>query len=111
MLPYTVGSVIAIIAALLLDRYGTRQRLATRLHFWVGYAIILMFQLVMNGLLTGIPIVTYDPSVHLGVRIANAPIEDIGFGFGLVLSVLTVWSRLGAQPRRDAAAEQGGREA
>ncbi|WP_199849475.1 lycopene cyclase domain-containing protein [Blastococcus sp. Marseille-P5729] len=88
---------IAILAAVLLDRYATGQRLVTRLHFWVAYAIILFFQLVMNGLLTGIPIVTYDPSVHLGVRVANAPVEDIGFGFGMVLSALTVWSRLGAR--------------
>lgn len=110
MLPYTTGSVIAIVGALLLDRFGTGQRLATRLHFWVAYAIILFFQLMMNGLLTGIPIVTYDPEVHVGIRVANAPIEDIGFGFGMVLSALTVWSRLGAQPHRDAATGQGGRE-
>lgn len=95
MLPYTLGAVIAVVGALAFDLIGTRERLVTRAHFWVAYAIILFFQLVMNGLLTGIPIVTYDPGVHLGLRVVNAPVEDIGFGFGLVLSVLTVWSRLG----------------
>ena len=96
MLSYTLGAVVAIVAALALDLAGTRQRLVTRGYFWVAYVVILCFQLLMNGVLTGIPIVTYEPSVHLGVRVANAPIEDIGFGFGLVLSVLTVWSRVGS---------------
>lgn len=105
MLTYTIGAVVAVLCALLVDGLITRQRLVTRANFWVAYAIILFFQLIMNGLLTGIPIVTYDPDVHLGLRVANAPVEDIAFGFALVLSVLTVWSRLGAQPNRDAASE------
>ncbi|WP_153506359.1 lycopene cyclase domain-containing protein [Cumulibacter manganitolerans] len=110
MLGYTLGAVVAVIAAVALDVAGTRQRLVTHGHFWVAYAVILFFQLVMNGVLTGIPIVTYDPDVHLGLRVANAPVEDIGFGFGLVLSVLTVWSRAGAHPGDDAAGEERGGE-
>ena len=106
MLSYTIGAAVAITAAVLLDLFGTRQRLVARGHFWVAYAVILFFQLVMNGVLTGIPIVTYDDAVHLGFRVANAPVEDIGFGFGLVLSVLTVWTRLGPQPHGQALEEQ-----
>lgn len=93
---YTIGALVAVGAAVLLDALVTRQRLVARARFWIAYAIILFFQLVMNGVLTGLPIVTYDPEVHLGPRIANAPVEDIGFGFALVLSVLSVWSHLGA---------------
>jgi lycopene cyclase domain-containing protein len=106
MLSYTLGAAVAVLAALALDLAGTRQRLVARGHFWLAYAVILFFQLVMNGVLTGIPIVTYDPDVHLGLRVANAPVEDIGFGFALVLSVLTVWSRAGTHPRDDAAGDQ-----
>ncbi|PRZ41388.1 lycopene cyclase domain-containing protein [Antricoccus suffuscus] len=96
---YTVGSVVAILVALTVDRWLTRERLVATRVFWIAYAIIFAFQLLMNGLLTGIPVVTYDESVIWGPRLAFAPIEDLGFGFGLVLLVLTTWSRLGRVDR------------
>ncbi|WP_134324405.1 lycopene cyclase domain-containing protein [Cumulibacter soli] len=92
---YTIGAIVAILAAVLFDAFVTRQRLTLRGRFWLAYAIILFFQLIMNGFLTGLPIVSYDPAVHWGPRIVYAPIEDIGFGFGLVLSVLSLWSKTG----------------
>lgn len=92
---YTLGSVLALAIGLAIDRWGTRERLILRLDFWVAYAIIFFFQLLMNGFLTGIPVVTYNPHVIIGLRIVYAPVEDLGFGFGLVLLVLTVWTRLG----------------
>lgn len=33
----------------------------------------------------------YSDKAIIGVRIAAAPIEDLGFGFALVLSVLMLW--------------------
>jgi len=39
--------------------------------------------------------VQYDPDVIIGVRLAFAPIEDLGFGFGLVTLTLVGWTRLG----------------
>lgn len=98
---YTIGSLVAVLAALAFDWWLTRQRLVARARFWVAYAIILFFQLIMNGFLTGLPVVTYDPQVHVGLRVANAPVEDIGFGFAMVLAVLTLWSRLGTRAAGD----------
>jgi len=37
----------------------------------------------------------YRSGAILGVRIAAAPLEDLLFGFALVLSVLTIWIRIG----------------
>lgn len=96
---YTVGATAAILVALAVDWWGTRERLVRSVAFWIAYAIICAFQLLMNGLLTGIPVVTYDESVIWGPRLAFAPVEDLGFGFGLVLLVLTTWSRLGRAER------------
>lgn len=92
---YPLGSVAAVLVALIVDRWITVERLVGRAAFWIAYAIVIVFQLVMNGLLTGIPILTYDAAVIWGPRLVYAPIEDIGFGFGLVLITLTTWSRLG----------------
>lgn len=103
---YTLGAILAIVAAVLFDLFGTRQSLVRTARFWIAYAIILFFQLIMNGFLTGLPIVTYDETVHLGLRVAYAPVEDIGFGFGMVLSVLTFWRWLSTKPDKHRAGQK-----
>ena len=63
--------------------------------FWATYPIILGFQLLSNGILTGRGIVLYDPDGHLGLRLVYAPVEDLLFGFALVLFTLSLWVWLG----------------
>jgi lycopene cyclase domain-containing protein len=96
---YTLVVSIAVAAAIGLDLALTRVRLVARKAFWVSYAIILAFQLIVNGLLTGVPIVRYRPSAIIGWRIGYAPVEDLLFGFSLVLSTLTIWVWLGRRAR------------
>jgi lycopene cyclase domain-containing protein len=57
----------------------------------MAYAIILCFQLIVNGILTGIPVVRYDRDRIIGWRIAYAPVEDLLFGFALVTITLSLW--------------------
>jgi lycopene cyclase domain-containing protein len=101
---YPLAVSIAVLAVIGLDLGLTRIRLITRAAFWVSYAIILAFQLIVNGVLTGVPVVRYRPSAIVGLRIAYAPVEDLLFGFCLVLSTLTIWVWLGRRTgsgRRD----------
>ena len=83
-----------------------RTRLVARRAFWVAYAIIIVFQLISNGMLTYRHIVRYNPGAILGLRIAGAPVEDLLFGFSLVLQTLelvgVVGRRSSAQPGRSA---------
>jgi lycopene cyclase domain-containing protein len=88
---YTALVVIAIITAVIFDLYGVSTKLIFRKVFWTSYAIILFFQLLTNWWLTSNKIVQYDETVILGIRIASAPVEDLGFGFALILSVLALW--------------------
>lgn len=106
---YTQLGVLAVVAAILIDLAGLRTRLLGRRVFWVSYAIIVFFQLVTNGLLTGFGIVRYDDAAIIGSstpadgpppflgdgRIAFAPVEDLMFGFALVLLTLAMWVWLG----------------
>ena len=48
-----------------------------------------------NGVLTGRGIVRYDPDAIIGLRIVYAPVEDLLFGFALVLLTLSMWVWLG----------------
>ena len=101
---YTAIAVVAVLAALLLDRWVARTRLTTTRDWWAAYAIIVFFQLLTNGWLTGRGIVRYDGDVIVGSeritalgdgRLAFAPVEDLGFGFALLLLTCAVWVRLG----------------
>jgi lycopene cyclase domain-containing protein len=92
---YTVAAVVGVLAALLLDLVVLRTRLVTRSVFWWTYPLILVGQLIANGVLTGLRVVRYAPGAVLGPRIAYAPIEDLVFGFALVLVTLSVWVWLG----------------
>ena len=89
-----VGAVVFVDLAVL------RTRLVARKAFWVSYSIIVFFQLVANGVLTGFSIVQYsgddivgsDRVVFLGDgRIAFAPVEDLLFGFAVVVLTLSLW--------------------
>jgi lycopene cyclase domain-containing protein len=88
---YTAAALLGVAGAVLLDLLVLRTRLLGRRAFWVSYAIIVFFQLVTNGILTGRDIVTYDPGAILGLRIVYAPVEDLLFGFSLVVQTLAWW--------------------
>jgi lycopene cyclase domain-containing protein len=92
---YSISVVAAIAVVVVLDLYVLRTGLVRRRVFWASYAVILFFQLVVNGVLTGFDIVRYNPDVLLGPRLFWAPIEDIGFGFALVTLTLCTWVWLG----------------
>ena len=99
---YTEAALLAVAATVALDLLVLRTRLVARRAFWTAYVIVLAFQLLTNGWLTGRGIVTYDGSVILGVRLAYAPVEDLLFGFSLVLQTLAWWVWWGRlRPARD----------
>lgn len=92
---YTIAAALTVAVAAVLDLAVLRTRLLTHRVFWASYAIVLLFQLLVNGVLTGLRIVRYDPRQIIGWHLAYAPVEDIGFGFGIVCATLSLWVWLG----------------
>jgi lycopene cyclase domain-containing protein len=88
---YTDIAIAAFIASIIADRFLIKSKLLTRKVFWTSYAIILFFQLLTNWWLTSRNIVMYNPDAIIGLRIASAPVEDLFFGFALVLLVMNLW--------------------
>jgi len=88
---YTQIALVAVLIALLIDLFVLKTRLILTAVFWTSYAIILPFQLITNWWLTSRNIVMYNPDAIIGIRIAAAPVEDLLFGFALVLGVLAMW--------------------
>ena len=97
---YTQLAVAGVVIAVAFDLYLFNTQLLKRRVFWTSYAIIVGFQLLTNWWLTSRNIVMYSPDAIIGVRIASAPLEDLLFGFALVLGVLSNWIRLGALDKR-----------
>ncbi len=92
---YTALAWLGVLLAVVVDMFVLRTRMLRRKAYWVAYAIILFFQLIVNGILTGIPIVRYNADRIIGWRIVYAPVEDLLFGFALVTITLSLWVRLG----------------
>ena len=94
---YTAIAVLGVIVVVVLDLVVVRTRLLAGRIFWVSYVIIVGFQLLVNGLLTGHHIVLYDPDSITGLRVVHAPVEDLLFGFAMTVTTLMTWTWLGAR--------------
>jgi len=105
---YTVAATVAVLAAILADLIVLRTALLRSRTWWTAYGIVVVFQLLTNGWLTGRGIVRYSDEAILGSgrivfigdgRIAYAPVEDLAFGFALVLMCCAMWVWTGARTR------------
>lgn len=105
---YTFAAMLAVLLAIVADLLILRTALVRSLTWWTAYGIVLVFQLLTNGWLTGRGIVRYSDRAILGSeqivflgdgRIAYAPVEDLAFGFSLVLISCAAWVWTGARMR------------
>jgi lycopene cyclase domain-containing protein len=88
---YSQIAVAAAIIAIIIDLTVSSQPLLKRRAFWASYAIILPFQLLTNWWLTSNEIVMYSDTEIIGQRLAGAPIEDLLFGFSMILLTISAW--------------------
>src|SRR5450759_561559 len=108
MSSYTVAATIAVVIAICADLLVLRTALVRSRTWWTAYGIVVFFQLLTNGWLTGRGIVRYSDAAIVGServvflgdgRIAYAPVEDLAFGFALVLMGCAMWVWTGAKTR------------
>ena len=74
--------------------YLFRRRLPgfRALAFLVSYLVCLLPFFIVNGILTALPVVIYDDTENIGVRLFTIPAEDVFYGMALVLGAV-VWLR------------------
>ena len=93
---FTVLSIVSVVAVVATEMLLFRTGIFRLVTFWVAYAIILFFEVLVDGWLTKLsaPIVTYDPDQFSGWRFPfDIPVEDYLFGFSLIVLTLILWER------------------
>ena len=102
--PYTIyafgGSGLGCILAVLFRRRAPRFRFDT---FLVSYLVILVPFLLVNGVLTAMPVVRYDDTANLAIRMYTIPVEDTFYG--LLMIGMTVWGCYTAERKFDTSVE------
>jgi lycopene cyclase domain-containing protein len=105
-LGYTVPALVAVIAVCALEFGVLRTGLFRKPAYWISMAIVLGFQIPVDGWLTKLsaPIVVYDEHHTSGIRFPfDIPVEDFLFGFAMVTAVLLLWERMRDRNTKDVA--------
>lgn len=63
-------------------------------HFFLAYIVSIIPFLIVNGVLTAFPVVVYDNTQNLALRITTIPIEDFAYLMSMMLIVTMVYERL-----------------
>jgi lycopene cyclase domain-containing protein len=69
------------------------QPAGQRSRFYLTFLVSTIPFFLVNGILTGIltqtPIVIYHPDEYLGIRMITIPVEDLAYGYTMLLAVVT----------------------
>jgi lycopene cyclase domain-containing protein len=108
---YTVASIAGVVAVVLFELFWLRTGIFTTARFWIAYAIVVFFQVLVDGWLTKLsaPIVIYAPDEFSRWRFPfDVPVEDYLFGFALIALTIMLWERAGR--RSGGGLRRGGRD-
>lgn len=88
---YTFVTSLFTIATILIARVYFRSVLQ---RFYLSYVVVLIPFFIVNGILTGSfienEVVWYNNSENLGLRLFTIPVEDVFYGFSLLLGIILI---------------------
>lgn len=109
MIGYTLPAIVAVAVVCVLEWKVLRTGLLRKPAYWITMAIVLGFQIPVDGWLTKLsaPIVIYNEDHTSGIRFPwDIPVEDFLFGWALVTAVLLLWVKQGQRSERGQPAER-----
>jgi lycopene cyclase domain-containing protein len=89
---YTSVSFISLAAFLLLHQFFFRSAYLGR--YYIAWLVCCIPFLIVNGVLTAMPVLIYNNLENLNVRIYTIPVEDVFYGMLQLLMVLTIYEYL-----------------
>lgn len=85
-----IGGIIFPIASLMLNDNSLNR-------FYITYLVCLLPMAIVNGFLTGLPVVIYNDTQNLNIRVGSIPLED--FAYCAILLVMNIalyeWEKQG----------------
>ena len=105
---YTIATLGTMAAVIAVELWWLRTGIFRSLQYWITLAIVMGFQILVDGWLTKLsdPIVIYNPDTMTNIRWPwDIPIEDFGFGFAMVTLALVIWRRSGLKVEQRAQEE------
>ncbi len=66
-------------------------------HFFLTYLVTLIPFGMVNGVLTGMPVVEYNDAQNLGIRIMQIPVEDFAYLMSMMIMVTMIYEKLRAK--------------
>jgi lycopene cyclase domain-containing protein len=92
---YTVVNYSVLVSLLTYTVFKVPDVLNT---FFISFLIVLIPFSLVNGILTGSfidePVVIYNNAENLGIRLGTIPVEDIGYGFSMLLMSLVLIKKI-----------------
>jgi lycopene cyclase domain-containing protein len=98
---YTSVNSLVLCAVLLGHLLLFRYRVLGR--FYLAYLVHLIPFLLVNGVLTAIPIVWYNNAYNLGIRLYTIPVEDTVYSMAMLLLTITIYEWLKQRTARKVA--------
>ena len=89
---YTFTTFLFLRVFLLLHQFVFKSQFMGR--FYITWLICLFPFFLINGVLTSMPVLIYNDTQNLGVRLYTIPIEDVFYGMLNILQVITVYEFL-----------------
>jgi lycopene cyclase domain-containing protein len=108
---YTWASIVACVIVIAVELLWLRTGLFRKVTFYVSWAIILFFMVLVDGWLTKLsaPIVLYNEEKKSGIRFPwDIPVEDYLFGFALLTLTMLLWERAGRGDAADGSSRRTG---
>jgi lycopene cyclase domain-containing protein len=103
---YTALALIAAAIALLLDLVILRTRVVLSRRYVYFSGVMIAFFLIVNGILTALPVVMYSSHAITGYRVMSIPIEDFAYLFALITPTIALYEYFAARRVRDTVTTQ-----
>ncbi len=89
---YTSTTFLLTAALIIIVQWIIKAKYIGRFYF--SFLLIIFPFFLINGILTYLPVVWYNDAYNLGIRIITIPVEDVFYGFSLLLATVIIYEKL-----------------
>jgi len=95
--PREYTAVVFVSAGIFFSLGGTLfYRTLTDANYWISMLIVIIPFVIVNGVLTSLPVISYNPEHISGIRLGTIPVEDAVYNLVLIGSVLASYRFINA---------------